>query len=181
MKRVAVFISGQGSNLKALIDENPEVEFQVYANSSKAAGLAVAKRRGLFTKVLSLKESKDWDALASDLNFKKVSHILLLGFMKIIPASFLKEVKASLVNLHPSLLPAFTGLRAMERSFQAQESMGCSLHEVTAGLDEGPLLLQKEITKEQVLLFDFSVFKNLIQNFEQRLVKKYFSLRPGGF
>jgi len=173
-KKVAVFISGRGSNLKALIDEYPNVDFYVYSNKLKAEGLVWAKRRGLFTKVLSLKTEMNWRALAEELNVLKVSKVLLLGFMKIVPASFLNSLKASCVNLHPSVLPAFPGLKALERSFEAQEYMGCSLHEVTRGVDEGPLLLQKEVKSP---LKEFKDFKNQVHSLEQKLVAKYFDLK----
>jgi phosphoribosylglycinamide formyltransferase-1 len=172
-KRVAVFISGRGSNLKALIDENPHIDFYVYSNSLKAEGLSLVKRRGLFTKVLSLKSEVEWQELAKEVNRLKISKIFLLGFMKIVPASFLSLVKASCVNLHPSVLPSFPGLKAMERTFEAKKSMGCSLHEVTAGVDEGPLLLQKEIKSP---LKEFKDFKNQVHSFEQKLVTKFFDL-----
>lgn len=172
--RQAVFISGKGSNLKALLDSNPQASFFVFANRN-CEGLSWAKRRGFVTEVVSLKTESDWEEFGSKLNFLKIKRIFLLGFMKVIPGQFLDTIDANCINLHPSVLPKFPGLKSIERSYEANEGKGCSLHEVVAEVDKGKIILQKAISTK----LKFEKFKERVHQFEQRLVGKHIELTRG--
>lgn len=136
--RWAVFISGRGSNLQALLDQQLDVAL-VVTNKPLAPGVFKARRFGIPVYVLGA----DWSQLQQELCRCQISQILLLGFMKIVPESFIQLWKGSIFNLHPSLLPEFKGLKAFERSIKEKFDLGCSYHEVTAELDSGKVILQK--------------------------------------
>jgi phosphoribosylglycinamide formyltransferase-1 len=139
--RIAIFISGRGSNMQALLDSVSKVRCcLVVSSKASAPGLARAKRAGIPTLVLDKKI--DYEALHNELLKRKIDRILLAGFMKIVPASFIQRWQGKILNIHPSLLPEFTGLSGFERSHEAKAAMGATLHEVTEGLDEGPVLRQ---------------------------------------
>lgn len=168
--RQAVFISGKGSNLKGLLDAYSKIDFYVFANKD-CQGLTWAKRRGCCTEVVALKTSEDWSLFSKKINDLKIKRIFLLGFMKVIPEYFLDTVKARIVNIHPSYLPDFPGLKAMENSFEAKKGMGCTLHEVSVEVDEGETILKKSVQVNNDL--NFSGFKERLHGFEQQIVRKY--------
>lgn len=169
VKRDAIFISGVGSNLKSVLDHFPKNKPLIYANK-KCSGLAWAIRRGSKPVVVSLKLNEDWLKFASDLNQKKVRRVLLLGFMKIIPPSFLENFKGEVINLHPSLLPYYPGLKSIEKAFKDGATMGATLHKVTEGVDEGPSLMMRQ---SRVDKNDFKVTKQNVHFTEQAIVCKY--------
>jgi len=172
--RTAVFVSGRGSNLKSLLDEKIESDLFVFSNrKTEPAAFSWARRRGVFTDLVALKSDKDWTDFAQRLNRIKIEKIFLLGFMKIVPKVFLQKISAFCVNLHPSVLPDFPGLEAIEKSFENEKSRGCSLHEVSEVLDAGRLLLQKEVT---VPADFFSVFSEQVHQSEQDTVSKFVHL-----
>ncbi len=172
--RQGVFISGKGSNLKALLDAYPKATFYVFANKN-CEGLVWAQRRGFKAEVVSLKNSLDWVEFSNKINTLKIKRVFLLGFMRIIPEIFLKVVKAECINLHPSILPNFSGLNAIKRSYEANMARGCTLHKVIAEIDEGAILLQKVIVGS----FDFKGFVERVHHFEQRLIFKYIEKTRG--
>ena len=172
--RTAVFVSGRGSNLKAFLEENPSADIFVFSNKKKEpAAFKWARRRGVSTELVSLGDEKDWTDFASRLNGLKVSKVYLLGFMKIIPKGFLDSLNASCVNLHPSILPSFPGLNSIEKTFEARESMGCSLHEVSPEVDAGKMYLQNKISSP---FFIFSKYTEQVHQAEQTLMAKYLDL-----
>lgn len=141
-KKWAVFISGNGSNLQALIDAQPSIPIEVVVSSrAEAFGLQRAVKAAIPTKVLS--KEIDWEELHGFLKSKGVDYIFLAGFMRLVPPTFVDRWEGRMVNLHPSLLPAFKGLKAIERSYQEGAAMGVTVHWVTADLDAGPLILQR--------------------------------------
>ncbi len=172
--RQAVFISGKGSNLKALLDSNPNSSFYVFSNKN-CEGLSWAKRRGFPVEVISFKTESDWIEFGQRLNSLKIRRILLLGFMKVIPEMFLDLIEAKCINLHPSVLPKFPGLKAIEKSYETDEGRGCSLHEVIAEVDKGEIILQKPVLNK----LDFQNFKERIHQSEQRVVEKYIDMPRG--
>lgn len=178
-KRQAVFISGKGSNLKALLDSYPDVNFYIFANKN-CKGMIWAKRRGFYTEVVLLANPSDWNEFSKKINSLGISRIFLLGFLKIIPESFLENTFAKCINLHPSVLPQFPGLKSIERSFEVKKGMGCTIHKVTAKVDEGDVILQKAIGSE-FLKLNFKEAKERIHQFEQRLIGKYFSMTRGAY
>lgn len=137
--RAAVFISGRGSNLQALLDKEGCNIRLVISNKRKAPGVLKAKRAGVMVKSLS---PLRFEELAPLLKEMKIQKIVLLGFMRILPASFVEDWTGRIINLHPSLLPLFPGLDSIEKSYQEKASMGVSLHTVIPAMDEGPLLNQ---------------------------------------
>lgn len=150
-----MFISGRGSNLAALLELRSEIEIRLVVSSQPdAVGLLRARRAGVKTLVAptadrnpqtDLKSSKriDWDALFGELKARGISHIVLAGFMKIVPKSFIRRFpQGHMVNLHPSLLPLYPGLRSIERAYHDGEPLGASVHEVVEAVDAGRILAQ---------------------------------------
>lgn len=147
----AVFISGRGSNLQALLDEAADLDLRwVLSSKAKAPGLRRARRAGVPISVLS--QPIDWTSLDLELRRRGISKIFLAGFMKLIPASFLQNWQGRILNIHPSLLPAYPGLRAWERAWQEGASMGVTVHVVEPEMDAGPRLLQAKIRGEMKTL-----------------------------
>ena len=140
-KKWAVFISGRGSNMAALADLGSSFPLSVVVSSRvESAGVKRARRAGL--PVLFFSKEDSWQDLTQSLKERGVNRIFLAGFMLILPESFIKDWAGSIWNIHPSLLPAYTGLNSMERAFMDRADMGISLHEVDGGVDTGPLVKQ---------------------------------------
>lgn len=144
--RVAIFISGRGSNMQALLDSKLRCGLVVSSKAS-APGLLRAKRQGIPT--LILEKKIDYEKLHEDLLRRGIERIFLAGFMKVVPAHFIEKWKGKIVNLHPSLLPAYPGLSGFERSHADRADMGVTLHEVTEDLDAGPVLRQLKFFSKQ--------------------------------
>ncbi len=178
--RQAVFISGKGSNLKALLDAQANTGFYVFSNKA-CEGLVWAKRRGFFSEVVSLKSQEDWESFSRKINDLQIKRIFLLGFMKVIPELFLDVVKARVVNIHPTALPKFPGLNSMERSFEAKDGRGCTFHEVNAEVDGGEVILKKSLDTELPVTLQFLDFKERIHGFEQQLVAKHIEMSRGAY
>lgn len=172
MPRWALFISGRGSNAQAVLDGLDELRVAVVVSSrAEAWGVARARRAGV--PVLILPKIINWTELHQDLVQRGVSRIFLLGFMKIIPSDFVNRWNKKMWNLHPSLLPRYPGLHAIEKSYDAGDEMGVTVHEVTPGMDEGPRKLQiRTLSKEQVVQVDLKQAELLISRDEQRAVRK---------
>lgn len=140
-KAWAVMISGRGSNLQALLDLRPEVDVRiVYSSNTKAPGLRRARRAGCPVRVL--KGPIDWAGLDAELRHLGIEGVFLLGFMKIVPDFFVKAWDGRILNVHPSLLPAYPGLKSFERSMQEGAAVGATVHLVIPELDAGPRLAQ---------------------------------------
>jgi phosphoribosylglycinamide formyltransferase-1 len=153
--RTAVLISGRGSNMMALAEAAREPCFPaeivcVVSNRADAKGLDYASAHGIATKVIDHKACaarEDFEAaLDSHLRSMKVEIVALAGFMRVLTAGFIAGWKGRMINIHPSLLPAYRGLHTHERALaDGAKVHGCSVHLVTAELDGGPLLLQAEV------------------------------------
>ena len=156
--RIAVLISGEGSNLQALLDEvhgrdaspfAPAIEIVGVASSrAEAAGLARAERAGVETAVFSLAEEPDRakrdDALAGWLEERGVELVVLAGFMELLTPAFIRRFSGRIVNVHPALLPAFPGLGAIEQALEhGVKVAGVTVHFVDEGVDSGPIVLQE--------------------------------------
>ena len=146
--RIAVLISGGGSNLQALIDAQLPAEFVlVVSNKHGVKGLERAQLAGIPTEVIehknySSRESFD-QALATTLESVAPDLIVLAGFMRILTPEFVTKFYGKLVNIHPSLLPKYQGLHTHQRAIDAGDSeAGASIHYVTAELDGGPVIAQ---------------------------------------
>jgi phosphoribosylglycinamide formyltransferase 1 len=149
-RRVAILISGRGSNMRALVEqaENYEVVL-VASNKPQAVGLQWATERGLPTWALDSKgvDKEEFDRSMSDaLESHRVGTIALAGFMRILSPWFVEHWAGRIVNIHPSLLPNYRGLDTHARAIEAGEKVGgCSVHVVTEELDAGEVLGQAEV------------------------------------
>ena len=149
-QRWAIFLSGKGSTAQAALDCCSQVDIRLVVSSREDAfGLVRARRNGIATHILEKKIN--WQKLDVELAERKVTHIFLLGFMKLLPADFCKKWESKIFNVHPSLLPEHKGLEAIEKSYQAKSDMGVSIHHVTAGMDEGQIILQQKVISKEVL------------------------------
>lgn len=173
--RIALFFSGSGSTVQALLDQI-EMENIVLAISSKktALGRIKAMRSGVLEKHFSF--PKDFELVLDLLKQKKITSILLLGFMKVIPESFLlkwEEFGGSIYNIHPSLLPDFKGLQAFERAFESKSDLGASVHVVWPELDAGPILFRKKIiSQNQIGETTFASAQTWLRASEQSMLRK---------
>ncbi len=149
---VAVLISGNGSNLQALIDraDLPIRIRAVVSNEPGAFGLKRARRAGIETRVLSHRDYRSREAydaaLDALLDEFEPGLIVLAGFMRILTPTFVARFRGRMLNIHPSLLPRFRGLHTHRRALEAGETVhGASVHFVTEELDGGPVVLQARV------------------------------------
>jgi phosphoribosylglycinamide formyltransferase 1 len=150
--RVGILISGRGSNMRALIEAcassgYPAEIVVVISNVPEAPGLARAAAAGIATLVIDhkayIERSAFDDALHAALLSRKVDLICLAGFMRLLTEAFVGRWHDRLVNIHPSLLPAFRGLRVHERVIQCGARFsGCTVHFVRPAMDDGPIIVQ---------------------------------------
>jgi phosphoribosylglycinamide formyltransferase-1 len=142
--RWAILISGRGSNLRSILTMKDEIDIVcVVSSSGSAFGLNWAKWAKVPTLILEPKI--DFNVLTEELKKRGVEKIFLAGFMKILPKSFVEDWPESILNVHPSLLPAYPGLKSIERAFQDQADIGVTVHVVTPEVDAGEILLQKKV------------------------------------
>ncbi len=151
MKSIVVLISGRGSNMQALFDAMlPCTIVAVISNRADAAGLAIAKARGIPTAVVNHRDYPDrgsFDTALSKMidNFHP-DFVALAGFMRILTANFVSHYHGRLVNIHPSLLPAYSGLETHARALRDGVKIhGCTVHFVTPDLDHGPIIIQAAV------------------------------------
>jgi phosphoribosylglycinamide formyltransferase-1 len=154
-KRVAILISGRGSNMSALIDAAKATDYPaeivgVFSNRSDAAGLAIAAAESIPTAALDHRDHPSREAfdaaMESVLLGWRPDIVCLAGFMRILSAGFTTRWAGKLLNIHPSLLPLHRGLHTHERAIAAGDmEHGCTVHFVTPGLDEGPAVLQARV------------------------------------
>lgn len=170
-KRWALFVSGSGTTAQAALDCLSHLEVKLVVSSRKNAfALVRARRAGIQTLVLDSKI--DWQKLEQKLSEFRINQIFLLGFLKMVPEEICRKWKGRLWNIHPSLLPKHKGLHAIEKSYEENEVMGVSLHEVTPGMDEGPLFYQQRVLlKPQSVSFERA--KILMAFSEQRLIRHF--------
>jgi phosphoribosylglycinamide formyltransferase-1 len=153
--RTGVLISGRGSNLQALIDacaapRHPAEIVSVVSNIAGVEGLSRAERAGIPAYVVphcnySSRERFD-DAVDAILGADAVSCVCLAGFMRLLSETFVEKWRGRLVNIHPSLLPAFKGLNVHQRVLQSGARLsGCSVHFVVPELDSGPIIAQAAV------------------------------------
>ena len=150
--RVAVLISGAGTNLQALLDTvhgREGIEIVAVASSTPAAGgLARAERAGVETAVFPIADHPDRAArdraLGDWLEQRSVELVVLAGFMELIDPGLVQRFAGRMINVHPALLPAFPGVRAIEQALDyGVKVMGVTVHFVDEGIDTGPIILQE--------------------------------------
>ena len=152
--RVGVLISGRGSNMAALLyaSKLPDCPYEVVlvaSNEPDAAGLRLAQAEGVATFAQShkgLKRAAFDEILDAQLRAAGVQFVALAGYMRLLSCEFVEKWAGRMVNIHPSLLPKYKGLDTHARALEAGDTVvGCSVHEVTAELDDGPVLGQVEV------------------------------------
>lgn len=146
---VVVLISGRGSNLEAMLDAGIPVS-AVISNRADAAGLALAARRAIPTAVVEHKRYATREsfeaALAAEIDRHAPRLVALAGFMRVLTPGFVARYAGRLMNIHPSLLPAFPGLDTHARALAAGvKRHGCTVHFVTEQLDHGPIVAQASV------------------------------------
>ncbi|MDO9074072.1 MAG: phosphoribosylglycinamide formyltransferase [Rubrivivax sp.] len=155
MKRIVILISGRGSNMEAVQQRCAEQGWPaqvvaVIANRPQAAGLAWAAAQGIATALVDHKahasrEAFD-DALAAAIDAHRPDLVVLAGFMRVLGARFVQRYAGRLLNIHPSLLPAFPGLHTHRRALEAGcKAVGATVHFVTSELDHGPIVMQSVV------------------------------------
>jgi phosphoribosylglycinamide formyltransferase-1 len=149
-RRVAILISGRGSNMRALVEQARGYEVVLVAsNKPQAPGLDWARGRGLPTWAWDSKgvDRAEFDrALADALDEHRVGTIALAGYMRILSPEFVARFAGRIVNIHPSLLPKYPGLDTHKRALEAGDAVsGCTVHLVTDELDSGAALGQAEV------------------------------------
>ncbi len=154
MLSIVVLISGSGSNLRALLEacDNPLFPAKILAvgADNAASGLAHAEQFGVPTFVVEpglFASRDDWsEMLLKNVQYHKPDLVVLAGFMKVLPAGFVSALSPNLINMHPSLLPAFPGAHAVRDALAAgATTTGATVHIVDAGVDTGPVLAQREV------------------------------------
>ena len=158
MKRLGVLLSGRGSNFEAIADNiaagrlDAEIAI-VVSNRPEAPGLEAARRRGLNACSLPSRglDREDYDRqVIAELRGNQVDWVILAGYMRILSATFIREFPMRVLNIHPSLLPAFTGLDAQHQAFEyGVRFSGCTVHFVDEHLDHGPIVVQAMVPVEQ--------------------------------
>jgi phosphoribosylglycinamide formyltransferase 1 len=152
MKRIVILLSGRGSNMQAIVERCAEEGWParvvgVVSNKADAAGLPWAAERGISTAVVDHKAFATREAfdaeLARVIDLWGPDLLVLAGFMRILGAGFVHHYEGRIINVHPSLLPAFTGLHTHRRAIEAGCKLaGATVHLVTADLDHGPIVAQ---------------------------------------
>ena len=154
LKKLGILLSGRGSNFEAIADSiqagrlNAEIAI-VISNRADAPGLESAKRRGLNAVLIPSKgrvrEEHDADVIAA-LHHAQVDLICLAGYMRLLSPHFIQAFPNRIVNIHPSLLPAFPGMDAQKQALDyGVKVTGCTVHFVDEHLDNGPIILQKTV------------------------------------
>lgn len=158
-KRIAILISGRGSNMRALIeaaraDDFPGEIVLVVSSRMEADGLGIARELGIETALVDQvrfrRENRDREAYDAELHHvltrANVEFVCLAGFMRILSPGFVRNWQGRIVNIHPSLLPAFRGLKPQRQALDAGVKVtGCSVHYVVPELDAGPTIAQAEV------------------------------------
>ena len=150
-KKACVFISGTGTNLKALIKSSREYNFPInisciVSSTKNASGLNFAKIYKIPYYILNLNNQLHLELILLKLKENKISLICLAGYMRILKKNFLNKFKGKIINIHPSLLPKYKGLHTFKKVLESKEKItGCTVHYVNDKLDSGKKILQKKI------------------------------------
>lgn len=178
-KRIAVFLSGRGSNFKAILDEVNQGSIHaeivaVISDNPGAPGLTYARESGIEEAVFTQKRGESRSAyfrkIIDYLEEKRIDLVVLAGFMKILGSNIIKKYKNRILNIHPGLLPSFPGMHAQKQALEyGVKYTGCTVHFVDEGVDTGPIVLQ-----EVVPVLDFDTEESL----SERILKKEHIIYP---
>ena len=151
-KKTVIFISGNGSNMKNLIKfskiRNSPIKVDlVISSNKKSAAILYLKKNKIDFKIFNFRQkNKDERKIINILKKRKTQLICLAGFMKILSGNFIKRFKGKILNIHPSLLPKYKGLKTHERAIHNKEKFsGCTVHFVNSKLDSGKIIIQKKV------------------------------------
>ncbi|WP_037315774.1 phosphoribosylglycinamide formyltransferase [Ruegeria halocynthiae] len=184
-KRVAILISGGGSNMVSLVDsmvgDHPARACLILSNDAEAGGLKRAAERGIPTAAVDHRPFKGDRAafeaeLLRPLEQAQPDIVCLAGFMRVLTGGFVSRFQGRMLNIHPSLLPKYKGLNTHARAIEAGDAThGCSVHEVTAALDDGPILGQAQLKIEagdtadtlaaRVLVWEHKLYPAVLRRF----------------
>jgi phosphoribosylglycinamide formyltransferase-1 len=190
--RVAVLISGAGTNLQALLDEvhapgGPIEIVGVASSRADAPGLERAQHAGVETGVFEIEgeRSQRDRALGDWLESHEVDLVVLAGFMELLGAQFIARFAGRIVNVHPSLLPAFPGLRAIEQAVEAGVKVtGVTVHFVDEGMDSGAVVLQEALDLQEALELPYPAriaeIEERVHGVEHRLLPRAVRLIAAG-
>ena len=150
--KIAVFISGNGSNLKTLIFKSLKRRSKfkiklIIADKATSKGLKYARKFRIKKKIINYLNRKNAEkTIFVELKKNNIDLICLAGFMKILSKNFIKKFKGKIINIHPSLLPKYKGLNTHQRAINNKEKYsGCTVHYVNSKLDSGKIILQKKV------------------------------------
>jgi phosphoribosylglycinamide formyltransferase-1 len=187
--RVAVLVSGEGSNLQAILDEvhgRDGVEVvAVGSNRAAARGLERARAAGVETGVFETaafasRAERD-EALADWLEEHGIELLVLAGFMELLGAPFIRRFAGRIINVHPSLLPAFPGVHAIEQAIEyGVKQMGVSVHFVDEGVDSGAIILQEAFAIDPPYSRDIAAIEERVHEIEHRLLPRAVRLFAAG-
>jgi phosphoribosylglycinamide formyltransferase-1 len=182
MGRLGILLSGRGSNFEAIADhiERGDLKAEIavtIGNVHNAPGLAKARRRGFETVYLAsqgLTREKYDQRLVTLLKDKRVDLVCLAGFMRLLTPAFVGSFPYRILNIHPSLLPAFPGLHAQRKALEyGAKYSGCTVHFVDEGVDSGPIILQavvpvldddsEELLSSRILAQEHKIYSRAIQ------------------
>ncbi len=154
-RKVAILISGRGSNMASLIEASKAPEYPaeitlVVSNRPEAGGIERAAEDGIATKIIDHRDYEDRESFEADLSAEieaaGAEIICLAGFLRLLTADFVTRWHDRLINIHPSLLPSFKGLESHERALAAGVRIaGCSVHFIRAQMDTGPIIAQAAV------------------------------------
>ena len=151
-KKTAIFISGNGSNMKNLVKfskiKNAPIKVDLIISSNKRSNaIRYLKKNKIYFKIFDFKQkNKDEKKIFNILKKRKTQLICLAGFMKILSRNFIKRFNGKILNIHPSLLPKYKGLNTHERAILNKEKFsGCTVHFVNSKLDSGKIIIQKKV------------------------------------
>lgn len=188
LTRVVVLLSGRGSNLEAIVAARLPIEIvAVISNQATAAGLAFARSQGLHALALNPADYADRESFDAALADEVARHtpdlVVLAGYMRILSATFIARFEDRILNIHPSLLPMFPGLKTHQRALaEGVKIHGCTVHFVTPRLDHGPIVIQAAVPvlasdtadtlAARVLQQEHRIYPQAIRWFaERRLIK----------
>ncbi len=183
--KVAIFISGRGSNLESLIKSSFKirslVEVQlVISNNSKAKGLVIAKKNKIPS--IHFISKKNFESRVIKY-LKNIDIICLAGFMQVLDSKFVRNWRWRLINIHPSYLPDFKGLNAQDQAIRAKAIYsGCSAHYVTSKIDSGKIILQKKVKilkkdnteslSKKILIEEHKIYPRALQMVAKKILNR---------
>jgi len=184
-KNACVFISGSGTNLRALIKSSREYNFPInisyiISNTKKAKGLNLARLYKIPYQVLNLKYQLSLELALRELKRRNISLICLAGYIKILKKNFINKFNKKIINIHPSLLPKYKGLSTYLRVLKSKEKLtGCTVHYVSDKLDSGKIILQKKVfinSGENENTLKAKIQKKEYKTYSEAIIKIYRSI-----